>query len=330
VWNRLSPATRLNGINVTMTAMPSNRVAGESRFHTAVELSRGAFEDGFGGTVVLVNGMDFPDSLAAGPLAYGLEGPMLLTSPAGMPEATREEIERLSPLQVVIVGGPAAVQYAQENELRENGVPIVRRIMGLNRYETAAQVAQELVNNGLAFSGGSSAFVATGLDYPDAMAAAPMAATAGWPILFVRRDSVPAETQRFFDRNGVETLIVLGGTGVVRDTAVPVTFGDVRRVGGLNRYDTAARLAKMAIDELGFNERIVGLSTGRGFADALAAGSVFGSRRRAILLTEPAALSPDTRAFLAARKGSIARIVVIGGPKAVSEPVFSAAKQAIQ
>lgn len=318
------------GIDVTMTALPSNRVAGGNRFETAVELSKSAFEDGFGGVVVLVNGMNFPDSLAAGPLAYGVEGPMLLTSPAGLPDATRAEIERLMPLEVVIVGGPAAVPYDQEIELREMGIPFVRRIMGRDRYETATQVAQELVNRGLAFSSGMCAFVASGVNYPDALAAAPAAASAGWPILFVRPNEVPESTQRFFDKNAIETVYVAGGTGAVSDEAIPDFMGDVERLAGTDRYETAAKIAAFAIDELGFNDRIVGLSTGRGFADALAGGPIFGSRRRAILLTDPFALSAKTRSFLTARKGNLARIVCIGGPGAVSDAAFNAAVQAIK
>lgn len=320
----------VTGIDVTMTALPSNRVAGNNRFETAVQLSKSAFEDGFGGVVVLANGLDFPDSLSAGPLAYGLEGPMLLTSPAGMPDATREEIERLMPLEVVIVGGPAAVPYDQEIELREMGIPIVRRLMGRDRYETATQVAQELVNRGLAFSSGPCAFVASGVNYPDALAAAPAAASAGWPILFVRPNAVPEATQRFFDNNMIEKVYVAGGTGAVSDEAIPDFMGDVERFSGVDRYETAAKIAAFAIDELGFNNRIVGLSTGRGFADAMAAGPVFGSRRRAILLTEPLALSAKTRTFLTARKATLARIVCIGGPGAVSDGAFNAAVQAIK
>ncbi|MCX8006914.1 MAG: cell wall-binding repeat-containing protein [Coriobacteriia bacterium] len=318
------------GIDVTMTALPSNRVQGANRFETAVELSKSAYEDGFGGVAVLVNGMNFPDSLAAGPLAYGLEGPMLLTSPSGMPEATRAEIERLMPIEVVIVGGPAAVPYDQEIELRDMGVPVVRRVMGRDRYETAAQVAQELVNRGLAFSAGTGAFIANGQNYPDALAAAPVASAAGWPILFVRPDGVPASTQKFFDKNGIDTLYVAGGTGAVSDQSLPDFSGDVERFAGQNRYDTAARIAAFAIDEFGFNRRIVGLCSGRGFADAMAAGPIYGSRRRAILLTEPSALSLHTQSFLAGRKGVLARIVTIGGPGAVSDAAFNAAVQAIQ
>src|SRR3954454_24770787 len=69
------------------------RIAGDNRYQTAVDLSNAAFPDG-ADHVVIVSGESFPDGLAAGPLAAALAGPVLLTPHDGLPDTVIAELQR--------------------------------------------------------------------------------------------------------------------------------------------------------------------------------------------------------------------------------------------
>jgi hypothetical protein len=62
--------------------------------------------------VYLATGQDFPDALAGASAAGRAEAPLLLTGPGCVPAATRAEIDRLRPSEVVVLGGTASLSDA--------------------------------------------------------------------------------------------------------------------------------------------------------------------------------------------------------------------------
>jgi putative cell wall-binding protein len=147
-----------------------------------------------------------------------LDGPVLLTDPNSLPQVVADEITRLAPSRIVVVGGTAAVSpgvFAQLQGLVANTV----RISGANRYDTAVAISQD------AFSAGAArAYVGTGLNFPDALAGA---AAAGWwhgPVLLVPGTSIPTSVSDEITGLGATKIIILGGTAVV-SIAVETSLG---------------------------------------------------------------------------------------------------------
>lgn len=102
----------------TYTSGPVTRLAGVDRYATAVAISAASYTAGGPTSVYLSTGSAFPDSLAAGPPA-GLDGdPILLVSSSRLPASVADEIRRLDPSQVIVVGGPASISEAVRAELR--------------------------------------------------------------------------------------------------------------------------------------------------------------------------------------------------------------------
>lgn len=97
---------------------PVERLSGLDRFETASAISAHFYTDGadeaFTGT-----GRDFADVLAAAPVAGVREAPVLLSEPDSLPDATRSELERLSPARSYLLGGEAAVSAEVEQATRE-------------------------------------------------------------------------------------------------------------------------------------------------------------------------------------------------------------------
>lgn len=85
----------------------ASRIAGETRYGTAVQVSQAAFPDG-ATTVYLATGEAFADALSGAMLAG--DAPLLLVPSCGdLPQVVAAEIARLGPSEVVALGGVNAV-----------------------------------------------------------------------------------------------------------------------------------------------------------------------------------------------------------------------------
>ncbi|WP_425806853.1 cell wall-binding repeat-containing protein [Desulfitobacterium sp. Sab5] len=111
------------------------RLYGTDRFKTAVSVSNEGWDYG-AKTVVLARADNFPDALAGTPLAYGLNAPILLTDAATLSSDTENEIDRLAPQDIIILGKEGAISSSIEETLKKNYN--VTRLGGQDRYETAA------------------------------------------------------------------------------------------------------------------------------------------------------------------------------------------------
>lgn len=297
----------------------STRISGDTRYSTAIAVSQDAFPNG-ADTVVLATGEDWPDALCASALSGAVVGPVLLTGPDAIPEEVAAEIERLGARYVYIVGGTGAVSGAVEDELYDLVDGYVFRLAGADRYATSRAVAARVIDIlGETYSG--EALVATGGNYPDALAGAPLAAGLDRPVLLTRPDSVYLPS----DTTGV---MILGGTGAVSPAVEAYIEGKlgadaVERVGGANRYETAAMIAQAGVDA-GLMWNGVGIASGESFPDALAGGSAAGLQRSVMLLTTPDVLNTHTGAALDANKAEIQAVRFFGGTGALSAAVASA------
>jgi len=247
-------------------------IKGADRYLTAVEASK-KFSSAT--TVVVASGETFPDALGGAALAGAVDGPLLLTPKAAIPSAVLAEIDRLGATKVYVLGGAGAVSPAAYDQLAA-AVDTVVRLGGDSRYETAQLVADETIRVlGDAYSG--AAFMATGLNFPDALAASPIMYAQGMPLVLVDAAGVytlPAETTH---------VTILGGTGAVPasvQTALGAKFEN--RIAGSGRYATAAAVAQYGVTK-GMSWNNLGVATGESFPDALLRGPTRGLEERRAL-----------------------------------------------
>ena len=305
---------------------PLWEVAGSTRYETAIEASRRGFANG-ADAVVVATGANWPDALGGAALAGVLEGPQLLTPPGGLSEAVADEIERLGAGEAYLLGGTAAVSETVEGALGELlGAANVHRVAGDDRVATADAVAEIVIDHqGDDFTG--DAFVATSRNFPDALAASPLAAASGMPILLASPDTVPDLP------DAVSDAVILGGTGAVstgtQDGLEAALGADaVERLGGANRYATAALVADHAAGA-GLAWDYVGVATGEDFPDALAGGAMLASFGSVLLLAQGEALPPEAVQHLADHSNTIRTVHVLGGQSALGADVRSAILDAL-
>lgn len=280
----------LVGYDATMSESELSlfRLAGADRFSTSALISQAGFEPG-GDAVFVVNGMNFPDALSASPAASLVGAPVLLTTPAALPPVVKAEIVRLAAPKIYIIGGLDSVSAAVETELETLGD--VERIAGLDRYETSRNVVEHFFGESDLYT----AYVATGANFPDALAAGPAAANESGPVLLQdgAASTVNVETAALIADLDIHRLVIAGAansvsTGVEQGLYQLPSVTEVQRRAGAGRYETAVLINQKTVENRGSFALAdtVFLSTGLKFPDALAGSALAGAWDAPIFLVE--------------------------------------------
>ncbi|MFZ3132389.1 MAG: cell wall-binding repeat-containing protein, partial [Desulfosporosinus sp.] len=283
------------------------RLAGLDRFQTANAVAAQGWKAG-ADNVVLVNAYAFSDALAAVPLAFKLNVPILLTEKETLTSSTLEEIQKLAPKKVTLIGGTAVISQAIQAELEKvYGADNVLRYGGPDRYSTAALIATALGTTGKAIiaNGGENS-------YADALAVSSYAAYKGIPILFTERTVLPDPTVQALAAQKVTSTIVVGGSYVIPEDITQRLPGVVCYAGS-DRYATATDIAQ----RLNLNTELVYVGTGLNFADALTAGNLAAHSFSPIIMVDTT-IPEATANFLNAHKETISNLVIVGGEGIIS------------
>lgn len=297
---------------LTGKAVP--RIGGLDRFETAAAVSQSTFGPNVP-VVFVATGQSFPDALASGPAAHRAGGPLLLVRSNAIPAATQAELARLQPRRIVVVGGPGVVSDGVAAGLQSYTAGSVTRLWGADRFATAAEVSRAGWS-----SGSSLVYIATGSNYPDALAAGAAAARNSAPILLVRPDAVPQATADALRSLAPSRIVVLGGSGAVSDAVVAQLRShapDVQRAAGSDRYATAVAVSASTFTSDSVSH--VYIATGTSFPDGLSVGPVAGWWRGPLLLVPGNRLPPEVAAEL--RRLDPTNVVIVGGSGVVSEGV---------
>ena len=296
--------------------MAVERIGGADRYATAAMVSARHFEPGVP-AVFVATGANFPDALAGGPAAARHGAPILLVTAREIPAATKTELARLRPNRIVVLGGSGVVSDAMLGALaayQKGGG--VSRIGGADRYATAAAVSRATFGAGTA-----TAYLATGLAFPDALVGGAAAARAGSPVLLTRPGGLPGSTEAELRRLAPSRIVVLGGTGAVSDVVVArlrtaVPGAAISRLAGADRYATA-----VAISAASFPPGVPGLlvATGQAFPDALVAVPAAAKIGSALMLVPGTSVPSAVRSEAARLRPG--RLAILGGMVAVNERV---------
>lgn len=189
------------------------------------------------------------------------------------------------------------------------------RIGGADRFATAVAVSQQAFPTGAPI-----VFLASGLDYPDALSAAPLAATLGGPLLLTPSATLPAAVAAELQRLDPAEVVIVGGPAIVGagvEQQVAALGIASRRVFGADRYATSRAL----IESFAPPSDTLYVATGRTYPDALSAAAAAGSAGAPVLLVNgsAAALDVPTAALIAAR--GVQTAVIAGGTGAVSSGI---------
>ncbi len=336
-------------VNPTLIPLPAGapvRVADRSRFSTAVDIAKMAFDDDgdpSNGTqwvdvshVIIASGDDraAADPLAASGLCGFYDAPLFLVSakdvPAEVEAAVNEIVDQNGAVTVHIVGGTMSVPDARYTELVNavgGGLSKDRILATGGRYDLAAAIARRMYPGPAAPP--DVVLVANGADpnkFFDALALSPLAAAQQYPILLVSKDTIPSATQSVIDEFDPETVVMGGGPNTISNT-VKTSLGALRWYGS-SRYTTAITIANNAISRGWLSDSAVGVAAK--LPDALTGGGVIGRMGGVLLLTKGDTLTPETGAWIQTHNDNITNCYVFGGPNSVTTAVVNAIKAKLQ
>ncbi|MGO0577086.1 cell wall-binding repeat-containing protein [Ornithinimicrobium panacihumi] len=304
------------GSTVTVTDQPSGTVpklvrhSGSDRYSVAADIALSTWSGRDVGTVYLASGQTFPDALSGSALA-GSEGvPVLPTRKGSLPSASRDALVRLAPERVVVLGGTATVASTVVDEVRALG-PSVSRIAGADRYEVSANIAAM-------YPSASTVFVSAGSAFADGLAASARAGVLDAPLLLSKTAVLPDAAVAQLERLRPSKIVIVGGPVSVNpsvETQLRQYAAEVIRVGGDNRYEVAANVARL----YWVPANQVWLAKGTDYPDALAAAPAAALNRSPVVLTKPSVLPAVTTSAIKRLKPPV--IHLAGGPDSITSAV---------
>lgn len=311
----------------SLLAMPVNALAsesvvelgGETRYETAAE--QALYSHPSSEWVIVASGGNYVDSLAAAGLAGALDCPILLTARSSVPDVTMDAIRSMGATKILILGLTDAVSESVESILGQFGS--VTRLGGQTRFETQEAILDFGRSMG-AFSGGK-VFIASGIEFADALAVSPLSYGLSAPVFFVSGNGTLPESQlSALKEYGATEIVVLGGTSAVSDAgyqqAVSVAKengGSVTRLSGANRYETSVQIANYAVSSCGFTWDGVAFTSGAAPFDSLGGGVVQGESKSVLLLATEGNLHTMIRAVPSG--STITSVKFFGGTSIFSE-----------
>nr|WP_302328453.1 S8 family serine peptidase [Salirhabdus salicampi] len=253
---------------------------GTNRYETSVRVSKFGWPDR-ADTIVLGRG-DIPvDALTGSVLARQQNAPLLLTKRDELPSSIRNEIARINPSTVYLLGGEGAISASIADHLRENGYEVIR-VAGTSRYETSVRIAEQVPQ-------GTSVIIATGnATSPDALSIAPYAGMNQIPILFSSPNGLTTEVLTFINERKPLEAFIIGGEGavpsIVEEQLRNAGVLTIERIAGTNRYETSLAIANRFQDE--YNNQDIYFSSGKSFIDALPGSPIAAINNAPLLLVD--------------------------------------------
>ena len=300
--------------NDTATNRPeTGRIDGMDRIETAINISRQAYNKAK--TAIVVRHDLFPDSMTASVLAKLKDAPILLNPTDKLDSRVGDEIKRLGAEEVIIVGGQNSVSEKVREELKAyDSDKNVERIAGADRYGTSEMVAKRVVGiTGKKNTG----VVASGQVFPDALSVGTFASREGYPILLVKKDSVPSQIQNAIKDLDINKTYIAGGTNTISKSTEAKLPGVLERMAGNTRYETSVAIAK---SKFGASKEAY-IASGEEFADALVISPVSGKYNRPTLLVSTKEdNNGPVRSYV--KDSKISKLTAIGGQRYVPSSVI--------
>lgn len=315
--------THLGTIVLDPRTLDVGRIAGADRFAVGAAISQSVYPtvpaDGVP-VVYVANGLNFPDALSAGPAASIQGGVVLLVLPEAIPASVAAELERLDPQRIVVVGGPASVSptvFTQLAAYVDSPADVVRQ-GGADRFAASRSIVADAFEG----VGADFAIIATGHNFPDALAAGPAAAAYGAPVILVDgwASGLDLATRQLLEGLGVTRVYIAGGTASVRfeierDLALMLGGDAVTRFAGVDRFDAAAQINAAFFDTSDF----AFVTTGLKFPDAMTGGPLAAAYGAPLFLTLPGCLPSGTAARIFEQQTQ--GMVILGGTGSVEPAV---------
>ncbi|HFG9227389.1 TPA: cell wall-binding glycosyl-hydrolase Cwp19 [Clostridioides difficile] len=255
---------------------PSNvkveKLRGDERYDTAVAISKKGWATN-SDTVVLVNGYSIVDGITSTPLATSNDAPILLVNKDNIPTSTKNELKRLNPSKVILIGGNNSIGDKVESEIKDTLSNVsINRVGGSDRYSTSLMIAKELVKTNPV----EKLYITSGTGEADSLSITSKAGEEKQPIVLVSKDNVSDEVYNWISDLKVKDAYFIGGNLSISDSVInkldKVITNDVskNRIAGENREETNGKVIQKFYPNAEYSSMFV--SKSNQLVDALTSG----------------------------------------------------------
>lgn len=290
-------------------AVNTFRIYGKDRIKTSVAVSQTGWDEAE--YAVVARADDFPDALSSGPLAKKYDAPILLTNKNSLNQDVENELIRLGVKKVFIIGSEGAISKDVENKIKSLNIS-VERIGGRDRFETSIEIAKKIDSF-------NEIVITTGLNFPDALSIAPIAAIKQMPIILVPKDKMPSKIQEFLLDKNINKVYVIGGKEVVSDECVEIFADKLDRISGDNRYKTNAAILNRFKED--FSSSKLYIATGLNFPDALSGSGLIAKNNSPLVLVS-GSIDDEIKNFVNNNFTNTTSKYILGGENVVSTSTY--------
>lgn len=185
----------------------TQRLSGINRYETSVSVASELQKQLGGGKidVLAATGLNYADAVSAGPAAITSKSAIVLYDHNSSAKDARAFLKDQAK-SVAGLGGPVVTS------LRQAGITVPKnsQLVGADRFATATLIAEKY------FGKTSSAYVASGLNFPDGLTAGVAAGLEEAPLLLARPTELTSPTVKSIrSGRGSEKVYLVGGSGVL-------------------------------------------------------------------------------------------------------------------
>lgn len=265
---------KLSGSNVAVT----KRYDGKNRYEVANSIASAGWKNP--STVVIVSRDAFDHAISVSPLAYKLGAPILYTNIEKLTKTTENQLKKMNPDNILIVGNTKSISTAAEKSIKKYGK--VRRISGKDKFEISQKIAKEMGNY-------KQAIVVGGNSFMNGIAIASYASRKGYPILLTKKDSIPSYKMP-------SKVIIIGSTkstGQKVENQIKKT-SQVTRISGANRYELSVNIIK----KLNINADKVYLAKASSYIYAMPLSQLAAKSNSTVVYVKPDSVTASLKALL--------------------------------
>ncbi|HWQ43853.1 MAG TPA: cell wall-binding repeat-containing protein [Desulfosporosinus sp.] len=175
--------------------------------------------------IVIASGESFPDALSISSIASSYGYPILLTAKDSLSPGIKSYISSVQPSQVYIVGGTGVVSDAVQTSIKALTPATITRLAGTDRFDTVEKILSTFSLTP------KTVYIASGMNFPDALAGSTLASVTGDPIVLVDPSipgvppSIMKYLQTLYSNGVVPNIVAFGGTGVIPDIVLDSVGG---------------------------------------------------------------------------------------------------------
>lgn len=207
---------------------------------------------------------------------------------------------------------------------------VIQRLSGNDRYDTMGEIVEEAYQS----VPQETVIVASGDNFPDALAASGLAGLADAPVILTNSYRLSARADGQISRLKPQKVVIVGGESAVSDSVVDqiekrvAREAKIVRISGDTRRDTANEIFAQAKKQIGANwkDDTAIIATGENFTDALSISALAQHQKYPVFLSGNTGLDASTIKDI---KGyGFTHILIAGGSAAVPNSVIAQLKSA--